>query len=121
MIVTGPFSADAFFARNHQDKFDAVLAMYHDQGLVPFKSLERGDGFNYTAGLPAVRTSPDHGVAFDIAGRNLADNSSFVASVFECVDIINRRRDYAENRKNPLKKMTPSILANAEDERIDEN
>ena len=121
MIVTGPFSADAFFARNHQEKFDAVLAMYHDQGLVPFKSLERGDGFNYTAGLPAVRTSPDHGVAFDIAGRNQADNSSFVASVFECVDIINHRREYAENRKNPLKKMTPSILANAEDERIEEN
>jgi 4-hydroxythreonine-4-phosphate dehydrogenase len=120
MLVTGPFSSDAFFARHHHQKFDAVLAMYHDQGLIPFKSLESGDGFNYTAGLPAVRTSPDHGVAFDIAGKNQADTTSFMASVFECVDIIHRRREYEQNRKNPLKKMTPSILANAEDERIDE-
>lgn len=67
-----------------------------------------------------MRTSPDHGVAFDIAGKGTADTSSFVAAVFECIDIINRRNDYEENRKNPLKKMTPSILANAKDEIIDE-
>ncbi len=121
MIVVGPYSPDAFFARRHHEKFDAVLAMYHDQGLIPFKSLASSEGINFTAGLPAVRTSPDHGVAFDIAGKNLADNSSFIAAIFECADIINRRREYEDNRKNPLKKMTPSILANAEDERIDES
>lgn len=121
IIVVGPYSSDAFFARRHHVKFDAVLAMYHDQGLIPFKSLASSEGINFTAGLPAVRTSPDHGVAFDIAGKNMADNSSFIAAIFECVDIINRRKEYEENRKNPLKKMTPSILANAEDERIDEN
>ena len=120
MIVVGPFSADAFFARRNYEQFDAVLAMYHDQGLVPFKALAVGEGVNYTAGLPSVRTSPDHGVAFDIAGKNKADNSSFLTAVFECVDIINRRVVYDENRKNPLKKMTPAILANAEDERIEE-
>jgi 4-hydroxythreonine-4-phosphate dehydrogenase len=120
MLVIGPYSADAFFARRSFDRFDAVLAMYHDQGLIPFKSLAIGEGVNYTAGLPAVRTSPDHGVAFDIAGKNRADVSSFMTAVFECIDIINRRNEYEENRKNPMKKVAPSILANAEDEKIDE-
>ena len=69
----GPYSADAFFARGNHEKFDAVLAMYHDQGLIPFKSLALGEGTNFTAGLPIIRTSPDHGTAFDIAGKNLAD------------------------------------------------
>jgi len=121
MLVIGPYSADAFFARRSFDRFDAVMAMYHDQGLIPFKTLATGEGFNYTAGLPVVRTSPDHGVAFDIAGKNKADNSSFLTALFECVEIINHRQDYEENRKNPLKKVTPAILANAEDEKIDEN
>lgn len=120
MLVVGPYSADAFFARRSFDRFDAVLAMYHDQGLIPFKTLAVGEGFNYTAGLPAVRTSPDHGVAFDIAGKDKADISSFTTAVFECIDIINRRAEYEENRKNPLRKMTPAVLANAEDEKIDE-
>ena len=120
MLVIGPYSADAFFARRSFDRFDAVLAMYHDQGLIPFKSLAIGEGINFTAGLPAVRTSPDHGVAFDIAGKNKADVSSFMTAVFECIDIINRRNEYEENRKNPMKKVAPSILANAEDEKIDE-
>jgi 4-hydroxythreonine-4-phosphate dehydrogenase len=120
MIVTGPYSADAFFARRYHDRFDAVLAMYHDQGLIPFKSLAIGDGVNFTAGLPAIRTSPDHGTAFDIAGKNKADASSFLAAIFECIDILRRRNDYEENRKNPLRKMTSEVLANAEDEKIDE-
>lgn len=120
MMVIGPYSADAFFARRSFDRFDAVLAMYHDQGLIPFKALATGEGVNYTAGLPGVRTSPDHGVAFDIAGKDKADISSFMTAVFECIDIINRRKEYEENRKNPLRKMTPAILANAEDEKIDE-
>jgi 4-hydroxythreonine-4-phosphate dehydrogenase len=120
MLVTGPFSADAFFARGYHNRFDAVLAMYHDQGLIPFKSLARDAGVNYTAGLPAVRTSPDHGTAFDIAGKNRADESSFLAAIFECVDILRRRSDYEENRKNPLRKLTADVLANAEDEKIEE-
>lgn len=120
MLVVGPYSADAFFARGSYERFDAVLAMYHDQGLIPFKTLASGDGFNYTAGLSAVRTSPDHGVAFDIAGKNKADNSSFLTALFECVEIINHRKAYEDNRQNPLKKMTPAILANAKDEAIDE-
>src|SRR5687768_5077952 len=73
LIVTGPFSADGFFARQLHNRFDAVLAMYHDQGLIPFKALAAGEGVNYTAGLPVVRTSPDHGTAFDIAGKGKAD------------------------------------------------
>ncbi len=120
MLVVGPYSADAFFARRSFDKFDAVLAMYHDQGLIPFKTLAIGEGVNYTAGLPAVRTSPDHGVAFDIAGKDKADISSFITAIYECIDIINRRYEYDNNRSNPLKKITNSLLANAEDERIEE-
>ncbi len=120
MLVVGPYSADAFFARRHHEKFDAVLAMYHDQGLIPFKSLAVGEGVNYTAGLPVVRTSPDHGTAFDIAGKNKADHSSFLSAIYECLDIIERRAVYAENRRNPMKKMTPAILANVEDEKIED-
>ena len=121
MLVTGPFSADAFFARNHQQKFDAVLAMYHDQGLIPFKSLASGEGVNFTAGLPVVRTSPDHGVAFDIAGKGKADHSSFTTALFECIDIINRRNEYDENRKNPVRKITSEAFAKLEDEEIRES
>lgn len=120
MLVVGPYSADAFFARRSFEKFDAVLAMYHDQGLIPFKALAIGEGVNFTAGLPAVRTSPDHGVAFDIAGKDKADTSSFITAIFECIDILNRREEYDANRVNPLKKVTPAILANAVDEKIDE-
>jgi 4-hydroxythreonine-4-phosphate dehydrogenase len=120
MIVTGPYSADAFFARGYHERFDAVLAMYHDQGLIPFKTLATGDGVNFTAGLPVVRTSPDHGTAFDIAGKNKADASSFLAATFECIDIIRRRNEYDDARKNPLRKMTAEVLANAEDEKIEE-
>jgi len=120
ILVTGPFSADAFFARNYQKKFDAVLAMYHDQGLIPFKALASGEGVNYTAGLPSVRTSPDHGVAFDIAGKDKADISSFVTALFECIDIINRRNEYEENRKNPVRKIAPEAFARMEDEEIKE-
>ncbi len=121
MLVVGPFSADAFFARNNQQKFDAVLAMYHDQGLIPFKALANGEGVNYTAGLPAVRTSPDHGVAFDIAGKDKADPSSFITALFECINIINHRREYEENRKNPVRKITSEAFARMEDEEIKES
>jgi 4-hydroxythreonine-4-phosphate dehydrogenase len=95
--------------------------MYHDQGLIPFKSFATDDGINYTAGLPAVRTSPDHGTAFDIAGKNKADTSSFLAAIYACIDIVNTRNGYAENRRNPLKKMTSAVFANVEDEKLEES
>ena len=121
MLVFGPYSADAFFARGHHSRFDAVLAMYHDQGLIPFKSLSSGEGVNYTAGLPMVRTSPDHGTAFDIAGKNKADCGSFLASIYTCIDIIRNRQEFEDNRKNPMRKMGSVVLANAVDEKIEEN
>jgi len=120
ILAFGPYSADAFFARQQHTRFDAVLAMYHDQGLIPFKSLASGEGVNYTAGIAGVRTSPDHGTALDIAGKNKADHASFLSAIFTCIDIINNRDQFVENRKNPLKKMTSVVLANAEDEKIDE-
>ena len=121
MLVVGPYSADAFFARRQHDKFDAVLAMYHDQGLIPFKALAVNEGVNYTAGLPGVRTSPDHGVAFDISGKDKADTSSFITSIFECIDILNQRDAYDNNRKNPMKKLNAEAFARMEDEVIREN
>lgn len=120
MLVFGPFSADAFFARRSYLEFDAVLAMYHDQGLIPFKTITAGEGVNYTAGLPFVRTSPDHGTAFDIAGKNIADPGSFTTAVFECINILKSRADYEERNKNPLRKVTAEVLKNVEDEKIDD-
>ena len=120
ILVYGPYSADAFFARAQYNSFDAVLAMYHDQGLIPFKSLCIGEGVNFTAGLPAVRTSPDHGTAFDIAGKGIADVSSFYAATFECIDIINRRKSYADERSNPMRKMGAQLIGNRQDETIAE-
>ncbi|MGN6439891.1 MAG: 4-hydroxythreonine-4-phosphate dehydrogenase PdxA [Agriterribacter sp.] len=120
ILAFGPYSADAFFARGSHEKFDAVLAMYHDQGLIPFKSLAKGEGINYTAGLPIVRTSPDHGTAFDIAGKNKADEASFRQSVFSAIDIFLQRTEYVDNRSNPMKRMSGAVLTNAEDEKIEE-
>lgn len=120
ILVTGPFSADAFFARALYEKFDAVLAMYHDQGLVPFKSLSIGEGVNYTAGLKVVRTSPDHGTAFDIAGKNKADEASFREALYTCIDIINFRNSFSDMRKDPMKKMGASLVRNSVDEKISE-
>lgn len=104
MLCFGPYSADGFFARSYYLHFDVVLAMYHDQGLIPFKSLAMGPGVNYTAGLPIVRTSPDHGTAFDITGKKMADPSSFRQAVFACIDIIRQRNNYEEATANPLVK-----------------
>ncbi|MGN7784645.1 4-hydroxythreonine-4-phosphate dehydrogenase PdxA [Niabella sp. 22666] len=120
ILAFGPYSADAFFARGQYEKFDAVLAMYHDQGLIPFKSLSIGEGINYTAGLDIVRTSPDHGVAFDIAGKGIADAASFLEAVYQCVDIIQHRYEYQEQRSNPIKKVMPEVTAKLIDEKIDE-
>ncbi|ANE52279.1 4-hydroxythreonine-4-phosphate dehydrogenase PdxA [Flavisolibacter tropicus] len=120
-LIYGPFSADAFFARHSYQQFDAVLAMYHDQGLIPFKTIAANEGVNFTAGLSFVRTSPDHGTAFDIAGKNIAEPSSFISAVFECVDIINRRNEFDERNRNPLRKITAEVLRNVEDEKIDDS
>ncbi|HEX2684208.1 MAG TPA: 4-hydroxythreonine-4-phosphate dehydrogenase PdxA [Ferruginibacter sp.] len=114
----GPYPADAFFARGQYEKFDAVLAMYHDQGLIPFKSLALGEGVNYTAGLPGVRTSPDHGTAFDIAGQGKADESSLRAAIFKCIDIIIGRYEYDTQHENPLNKLSSKVIASAADQKI---
>ncbi|WP_106791061.1 4-hydroxythreonine-4-phosphate dehydrogenase PdxA [Aquimarina sp. Aq78] len=104
ILVYGPYAADSFFGSNNYKAFDAVVASYHDQGLIPFKTLSFGKGVNYTAGLHKVRTSPDHGTAFEIAGKNLADNSSFKESVFAALRIFKNRNEYNELTKNPLKR-----------------
>ncbi|HCQ30080.1 MAG TPA: 4-hydroxythreonine-4-phosphate dehydrogenase PdxA [Flavobacteriales bacterium] len=101
-IVLGPYSADGFFGSGNYKNFDAVLAMYHDQGLIPFKSLSFGQGVNYTAGLPFVRTSPDHGTAYDIAGKSVADESSFRAAIFAAIDIFRNRKNEKQLQENKL-------------------
>jgi 4-hydroxythreonine-4-phosphate dehydrogenase len=102
-LVMGPFPADGFFGSGQYRKYDAILAMYHDQGLAPFKALSFGNGVNYTAGLSAVRTSPDHGTAYDLAGKNGADPTSFRNALFMAIDITRQRRDYKDMRANPLR------------------
>lgn len=102
-MVFGPFPADGFFGSGQYEKYDAVLAMYHDQGLIPFKTLSFGNGVNYTAGLDKIRTSPDHGTAYEIAGKGMANNESFKEAIYLAIDIFNRRNDYQELTKNQLK------------------
>lgn len=101
----GPYAADGFFGTEAYRKFDAVLAMYHDQGLAPFKTIAVEEGVNYTAGLPIVRTSPDHGTAYDIAGKNLADCNSMRQAIYTAIDIFRNRQNYDEATANPLKKL----------------
>ena len=103
-LVYGPYSADSFFGSNNYKNFDAVIASYHDQGLIPFKTLTFGQGVNYTAGLNKVRTSPDHGTAYEIAGKGQADESSFKEAVFMGIQIYKNRNEYEEISKTPLKK-----------------
>ncbi len=103
-LVYGPYAADSFFGSDGYKSFDAIVASYHDQGLIPFKTLSFGKGVNYTAGLHKVRTSPDHGTAFEIAGKNKADNGSFKEAVFAALKIYKNRQEYKELTKNPLKK-----------------
>jgi len=102
ILSFGPYSADGFFGSGDYANYDGILAMYHDQGLIPFKSLSFGTGVNFTAGLPIVRTSPDHGTGYDIAGKNKASESSFRAALYLAVDIYNKRKQYKEFTKNPL-------------------
>lgn len=104
-LVMGPYAADGFFGAGMYRKFNAVLAMYHDQGLIPFKSIAFHEGVNFTAGLPCVRTSPDHGTAFDLAGKNEADPSSFRAALFLALDIFRNRKLHNEMYADQVKKM----------------
>ena len=103
ILAFGPYSADGFFGKADYTKFDAVLAMYHDQGLIPFKSIAFHHGVNFTAGLPFIRTSPDHGTAFDIAGKNLASDTSFLEALLVGADIFRKRNEQKELTENPLK------------------
>ena len=98
----GPYAADGFFGSGNYKKFDAILAMYHDQGLIPFKALSFGDGINFTAGLSVIRTSPDHGVAYEIAGKNKASENSFRQAIYAACDIFKNRTLSKNLNKNPL-------------------
>lgn len=102
-LVYGPFAADSFFGSNSYKFFDGILAMYHDQGLAPFKTLSFGKGVNFTAGLDKVRTSPDHGTAYEIAGKNQASEDSFKTALFTAIEVFKNRQEYQELTNNPLK------------------
>jgi len=102
VMVFGPYAADSFFGSNNYKKFDAIVASYHDQGLIPFKTLTFGNGVNYTAGLSEVRTSPDHGTAYEIAGKGEADESSFKEALFTAIKIIKNRAEYSELTRDVL-------------------
>lgn len=104
IMAFGPFAADGFFGSDKYRKYDAILAMYHDQGLVPFKALSFGNGVNYTAGLSHIRTSPDHGTGMDIAGKNIANPASFRRALYLAIDLTRNRKDYLEMTANPVKK-----------------
>ncbi|MCK5678174.1 MAG: 4-hydroxythreonine-4-phosphate dehydrogenase PdxA, partial [Flavobacteriaceae bacterium] len=102
-VVYGPYAADSFFGSESYKKFDAVLAMYHDQGLAPFKTLSFGNGVNFTAGLSKIRTSPDHGTAYEIAGKGIANNNSFKEALFSAISIYKTRNEYKSLIENKLK------------------
>ena len=101
-LLFGPFSADSFFGSRTHEKYDAILAIYHDQGLIPFKTLSFGEGVNFTAGLNKIRTSPDHGTGYDIAGKNLANSNSFKNAIFCAIEIFKKRKLNEKINENPL-------------------
>ncbi len=101
-LLFGPYSADSFFGSDVYKNFDAILAAYHDQGLIPFKTLSFGNGVNFTAGLSKVRTSPDHGTAYEIAGKGKADHSSFKEALFKAIQIFKNRQEYLQLTENQL-------------------
>jgi len=114
-LVMGPYPADGFFGSDQYRKFDGILAMYHDQGLVAFKSLSFGEGINYTAGLSFVRTSPDHGTAYDLAGKNKANPASLRKAIFLAKDIHQNRSEYDEYHSNKVEKIDIAIEKQPED------
>lgn len=103
-LISGPFGADGFFGAGQHKKVDAVLAMYHDQGLIPFKSVAFHSGVNFSAGLPVIRTSPDHGTAFEIAGKNIADAQSMRNAIYLAIDSYRMRKEYLASRSNVMKR-----------------
>ena len=105
ILCMGPYPADGFFGAGSYMKFDAVLAMYHDQGLIPFKTIAFGTGVNYTAGINVIRTSPDHGTGYDIAGKGVAVSDSLRAAIYEAIDIYHHRAQYMEMTANPIEKV----------------
>src|SRR5690606_8921163 len=119
IMAFGPFPADGFFGGDTYKKFDAILAMYHDQGLIPFKTLAFSTGVNYTAGLPFIRTSPDHGTAYEITGQNVADAQSFLSAIYLAIDIYNSRTGNAKLKENPLKPADASSLAGDENDKTE--
>lgn len=119
IMAFGPFPADGFFSGDTYKKFDAILAMYHDQGLIPFKTLAFSTGVNYTAGLPFIRTSPDHGTAYEITGQNVADAQSFLSAIYLAIDIYNSRTGNAKLKENPLKPADASSLAGDENDKTE--
>lgn len=104
IVCFGPYPADGFFGSGEFSRFDGVLAMYHDQGLAPFKALAMDNGVNFTAGLPYVRTSPDHGTGYDITGKNVADAASFREAIYKAIDIFRNRTRYYDMHANPLRR-----------------
>ena len=104
IMVIGPYAPDGFFGSHNSTNFDAIVGMYHDQVLIPFKQIAFTDGINYTAGLPIIRTSPDHGTAYEIAGQGVADHSSFAEALFTGISIVNNRASHEKLSANPLKK-----------------
>lgn len=118
IFAVGPYPADGFFGSGTYQHFDAVLAMYHDQGLVGFKSLSFESGVNFTAGLPFVRTSPDHGTAYNITGQNKASADSFREALFMAIEIVKKRADYKEMYANPLNPVNIEEFVGAEEEAI---
>lgn len=118
ILAFGPFAADGFFGSEAYSRFDGIVAMYHDQGLIPFKTLAMENGVNFTAGLPIVRTSPAHGTGYDIAGKNEASEQSFREAIYMGIDIFKKRQWFCEINANPLKKMYFE-KSNAKDETVD--
>ncbi len=116
IMTFGPFPADSYFQPEKYKNYDAVLAMYHDQGLAPFKTLAYADGVNYTAGFPYIRTSPDHGVAYDIAGKDIADEQSFSEAIFTAIKIFKNRSEYNDLMNNRMQ--TKSKNDNGRDEDV---
>ena len=109
----GPYSADGFFGSGQYRQFDGILAMYHDQGLIPFKTLSFGTGVNYTAGLSFIRTSPDHGTAYELAGKNEANPQSMRNALYLVKDLYSNRKSYDESHLDPVeKKPKPSEVEN---------
>ena len=120
VLAFGPFPADSFFQPNKYRNYDAVLAMYHDQGLAPFKTLAYEEGVNYTAGLPFIRTSPDHGVAYDIAGQNLAIEQSFTEAIFMAIKIFKNRQEYNDLMTNRIKPRRAAVGNGVDEDLPDE-